>query len=89
MPRLKKKVLPALTSEELRRLLDACRHKRDEAMILFMVDSGVRTSDLGVGLIPSGSTNLRIAAFPHMTGSLRSPSRILAELYEYAIACAA
>lgn len=46
MPRLEKKVLPALTSEEVRAILRACQYERDKALVLFMLDSGVRASEL-------------------------------------------
>jgi len=44
MPRLEKKRLPVLTSDELREILKAC-NVRDRAIVLFMVDSGLRRSE--------------------------------------------
>jgi site-specific recombinase XerD len=41
MPRLEKKRLPVLTAEQLRTVAHAC-NVRDKAIILFMVDSGLR-----------------------------------------------
>lgn len=46
MPRLEKKVLPALTSEEVKAILRACEYERDKALVLFLLDSGVRASEL-------------------------------------------
>lgn len=45
MPKLAKKILPALTADEVRRTLDACQNERDEALILFLLDSGVRAQE--------------------------------------------
>ena len=46
MPRLPKKVLPALSQNEIKRILNACTRERDKAIVLFMLDSGVRASEL-------------------------------------------
>ncbi|MFZ1768031.1 MAG: tyrosine-type recombinase/integrase [Caldilinea sp.] len=46
MPRLEKKVLAALTSEEVKVILRACEYERDTALVLFLLDSGVRASEL-------------------------------------------
>ena len=46
MPRLPKKILPALTPEEVRTVLDACGYERDRVMLLFFLDSGVRAQEL-------------------------------------------
>ena len=46
MPRLEKKVLAALTSEEVRAVVRACEYERDKALVLFLLDSGVRASEL-------------------------------------------
>ena len=46
MPRLEKKVLPALTSSEVKAILRACEYERDKALVLFLLDSGVRASEL-------------------------------------------
>ncbi len=45
MPKLEKKRLPVLTVEQLRQILTAC-NVRDKAVILFMVDSGLRRSEV-------------------------------------------
>lgn len=46
MPKLQRKILPALTPNEIRRILDKCHNERDETIILFLLDSGVRASEL-------------------------------------------
>lgn len=46
MPRLPKKVLPAFSSQELRQILKACTAERDKTAVMFMLDSGVRASEL-------------------------------------------
>lgn len=46
MPRLEKKVLEAVNSEGIAAILKACKYERDKAIILFMLDSGVRASEL-------------------------------------------
>ena len=46
MPILEKKVLPALTSEEVKAILRTCEYERDKALVLFLLDSGVRASEL-------------------------------------------
>jgi site-specific recombinase XerD len=45
MPRLEKKRLPVLDADQLQTVLKAC-NTRDKAILLFMVDSGLRRSEL-------------------------------------------
>jgi site-specific recombinase XerD len=45
MPRLSKEPLPALTPDQVRRLLEACDHERDTAIILCLLDSGLRAAE--------------------------------------------
>lgn len=46
MPRAEHKILPALTADEVRRALAACKNWRDRAMVQFLLDSGVRAREL-------------------------------------------
>ncbi len=46
MPKVAKKRLPVLTADEVGIILKACVSKRDKAIILLLVDSGLRRSEL-------------------------------------------
>jgi integrase/recombinase XerD len=46
MPKLDKPILPALTPDELRKLLRACQDERDKALLHLMLDTGVRAQEL-------------------------------------------
>jgi len=46
MPRLESKVLPALTAEEVQTVLKACECERDKAIVMLMLDAGVRAGEL-------------------------------------------
>lgn len=46
IPKVDKKLPMVLSASEVARLLDACRNRRDEALVLFMVDTGVRSFEL-------------------------------------------
>lgn len=45
MPKIGKHILPALTVEDAQKLLKACENERDEAIILFLLDTGVRATE--------------------------------------------
>jgi site-specific recombinase XerD len=45
MPDLPEDILPAFTKEEVKKLLDAVDNDRDRAIILFLLDTGVRASE--------------------------------------------
>lgn len=64
MPTLAKKVLPALTAEQVKAILAACVAQRDKTMLLLLLDSGLRASEavkLNIGDIDmkSGSITVR------------------------------
>jgi site-specific recombinase XerD len=46
MPQLEKKVLEAVDLRDVHTLLKACNYERDKAIFLFLLDSGVRASEL-------------------------------------------
>lgn len=46
LPRIDKAILPALTEDEIKRLLKACETERDRAIVMFLLDSGVRNAEL-------------------------------------------
>ena len=46
MPRLEKKILAALSSEDIQAILRSCSSEQDKAMCLLLLDSGVRVSEL-------------------------------------------
>ena len=46
MPSLSRKRLPVLSASEVKLVLDACTSSRDKALILFMVDSGLRRGEV-------------------------------------------
>lgn len=65
MPKLEKKILPAVTPAEIKRVLSACGNHRDQAIILLMLDSGLRASelcalDMGDVDMSSGAVHVRI-----------------------------
>ncbi len=49
MPKVEKKRLPCLTAEQVQTVLAACNNPRDKAVILLMVDTGLRRSEV-IGL---------------------------------------
>jgi site-specific recombinase XerD len=46
MPKLPKKILPAFEPADLARLLDACLSERDKLIVLVLLDTGLRASEL-------------------------------------------
>jgi integrase/recombinase XerD len=45
MPKLTKKRLSFLTNEEVKRVLNVCRSERDKALVMLMVDTGIRRTE--------------------------------------------
>ncbi len=45
MPRLDNRILPAFTEADVKALLDACLSGRDKAIVLFLLDTGLRASE--------------------------------------------
>lgn len=46
MPKLEEKVLKSYTQDQVKRILKACISERDRAIVLMLLDSGVRASEL-------------------------------------------
>jgi len=44
-PKVPRKVLPALSKEDVGKLLAACENERDKALLLFMLDTGARRAE--------------------------------------------
>lgn len=44
-PKVPKQVLPALTKDDVKKLLAACEYERDKALLLFMLDTGARCAE--------------------------------------------
>jgi integrase len=74
MPTIAEKRMPVLSKEEVKKLLAACRKKRDKAVILFLVDTGLRSMefcaltwgdvDISSGLVHLGINNYAESALP-------------------------
>ena len=61
MPKLEKKVLPALSSAEIKKILAECQKERDTAIVYTLLDTGVRAAELcalTIGDLDSGSGTL-------------------------------
>jgi len=46
MPRVEQKRKPVLTTDDIRRVLAACKQPRDSALVLLLLDTGLRASEL-------------------------------------------
>ncbi len=46
MPKLDKKIPPAFSIDEVRKIVLACRTERDQAIVLLLLDTGLRASEL-------------------------------------------
>lgn len=62
-PKVPKKVLPALTKEDVAKLVQACDCERDKALLLFMLDTGARrteTAEVNVGDVDARTGSVTI-----------------------------
>lgn len=46
MPPIRKKLLPVLSAEQCNIVIDACETRRDRALLLFMIDTGLRRAEI-------------------------------------------
>lgn len=46
IPKVDKKILPAFTEDDVQKILRACESERDEAIVLFLLDTGLRATEL-------------------------------------------
>lgn len=60
IPKVDKKILPSFTTEDVQKLLSACQSERDEAIILTLLDTGLRSSEF-VGL-NGGDIDLQVGS---------------------------
>ena len=45
MPKIAQRILPSLTTDDATKLLKACETERDEAIVFFLLDTGVRATE--------------------------------------------
>lgn len=62
MPAIEKRILPALTEAQVRQILSACEIPRDTAIILLLLDTGIRASEC---------VALNVTDFDQVTGSVQ------------------
>lgn len=46
IPKIAKRIKPSLSADDIKRLLEACQSERDELIILLLLDTGVRATEL-------------------------------------------
>lgn len=71
MPPIDKKVLPALTEDEVKHLLNACETERDRALVLFLLDTGCRASEVCALNISDVDTKTGAVQVEHAKGGKR------------------
>jgi len=62
MPKMEKKILPAFSTSDIKRILKACINERDRTIVLVLLDSGVRVSEfisLNIGDVEDGTVKVR------------------------------
>lgn len=71
MPPTEKRVLPALTEAQVKRLLDACECQRETALVLFMLDTGCRAGEVCALTVTDVDTTTGAVQVEHAKGGKR------------------
>jgi site-specific recombinase XerD len=70
-PKTKRQIEKTLTMDDVEKLINGCLHPRDQAMLAFLIDSGVRRSELlaitygGVQFVPGGGVQVMVPPKKH------------------------
>lgn len=63
MPKVDKRILPALSVADVKKLVKACKSERDKAIVLFLLDTGVRAAEfvrLNIADMDTDSGEIRV-----------------------------